>query len=111
VSGAGSQLVGYRSLAGEVTIPVPGSTLQNVPSGSEPLTFSGWGQVLTYTVVYVPTTRFKDRTPYVLAVIRLEEGASLMGIVDDGTVANLKVDAEVCFHHSDGYGHHFTIAR
>jgi len=100
-------LTGYRAPSGEVTIPLPGSTLEHVPAGAEPLAFSGRGKILTYSIVYVPTTRFKDKAPYALAVIELEEGARLMAIVD---TQNLNIDLPVRFSHHDQYGFHFLSA-
>ena len=105
-----SGLTGYRTPSGEVTIPLPGSTLEHVPAGSAPLTFAGGGKVLTYSIVYVPTTRFKDKAPYALAIVELDEGARLMAIVDGGTAENLSVEGRVRYSHSDGYGHHFELA-
>lgn len=106
----GGGLTGYRTPAGEVTIPLPGSTLEHMPDGSQPLTFSGRGKLLTYSIVYVPTTRFKAKAPYALAVIELEEGARLMAIVDEGTPDNLSVGAAVQYTGRDQYGHHFCLA-
>ncbi|HLY66971.1 MAG TPA: OB-fold domain-containing protein [Chloroflexota bacterium] len=103
----GGSLTGYRTPASEVTIPLPGSTLEHMPDGSEPLAFSGRGKVLTYSIVYVPTTRFKGKAPYALAVVELEEGARLMALVDGGTAENLSIDAPVRYSHGDEYGFHF----
>jgi uncharacterized OB-fold protein len=55
---------------------------------------AGEGTVLTYTVVHeTPIAAYADRTPYVIAVVRLEEGPQMManvvncepGDVDIGT--------------------------
>ena len=106
----GGGLTGYRAASGEITIPLPGSTLEHVPAGAEPLTFAGGGRVLTYSIVYVPTTRFKDKAPYALAVIELDEGARLMAIVDGGAADNLSVDGRVRYTRHDTYGFHFELA-
>jgi uncharacterized OB-fold protein len=103
-------LAGYRTPSGEVTIPVPGSTLERMPEGAQPLRFSGRGKLLTYTIIYVPTTRFKARAPYALGVIELDEGARLMAIVDGGAAENLSIDARVQYAGHDEYGHHFRLA-
>lgn len=103
-------LSGYRGPSGEVVIPLPGSTLEHIPAGAEALAFTGRGVILTYTIVGVPTTHFKDRAPYALAVVELEEGARLMALVDDGTPDNLSVGATVRYTHRDGYGYHFALA-
>ena len=105
----GGGLTGYKLPSGEITIPLPGSTLEHVPHDAEPLTFAGSGTLLTYSIVYVPTTRFKDKAPYALAVVELAEGARLMGIVDGGTAENLSVNAHVRYTHRDEYGYHFQL--
>ena len=107
----GGGLTGYRAASGEVTIPLPGSTLEHVPEGAEPLTFAGGGKLLTYSIVYVPTTRFKDKAPYALAIIELDEGARLMALVDAGTADNLSVDTRVQYTHHDAHGFHFALAE
>ncbi|MCD5409877.1 MAG: Zn-ribbon domain-containing OB-fold protein [Methanocellales archaeon] len=43
--------------------------------------FKGTGEVVTYTVVYSASDRFNKQTPYVLAIIKLEEGPQLTGQV------------------------------
>jgi len=80
-----------------------------MPANAEPLQFTGGGRLLTYSIVYVPTTRFKDQAPYALAVVELDEGARLMGIVEDGTATNLAVDARVRYSHRDEHGYHFKL--
>src|SRR5947209_1272190 len=97
----GGGLAGYKLASGEITIPLPGSTLDHVPHGAEPLTFAGVGRLLTFSIVYVPTTRFKDKAPYALAVVELDEGARLMAMIDEGTADNLSVEARVRFVHRD----------
>ena len=106
----GGGLTGYRAPTGEVTIPLPGSTLEHAPEGAEPLAFAGGGRVLTYSIVYVSTTRFKDKAPYALAVVELDEGARLMALVDGGTAENMAVDGRVRYTHRDEYGYHFESA-
>lgn len=107
----GGGLTGYKMPLGEITIPLPGSTLEHVPAGAEPMTFAGRGTLLTYSIVYVPTTRFKSMAPYALAVVELDEGARLMAMVDGGTAENLAVDAPVKYSHRDEYGYHFELDR
>lgn len=106
----GGGLTGYRATSGEVTIPLPGSTLEHVPEGAEPLTFAGGGKLLTYSIVYVPTTRFKDMAPYALAIVELDEGARLMAVIDAGTAENLSVNTRVQYTHHDHHGFHFAVA-
>ena len=105
----GSGLTGYRTPTGEITIPLPGSTLEHMPAGSEPLKFAGHGHILTYSIVHVPTTRFKGLEPYVLAVVELDEDARLLALVDGAAAGNLSVDAQVRYTHHDEYGYHFQL--
>jgi uncharacterized OB-fold protein len=106
----GSGLTGYRTSSGEVTVPLHGSTLERVPAGAQPLVFAGGGKVLTYSIVYVPTTKFKDKAPYALAIIELDEGPRLMAMVDGGTAENLSVEGRVQYAGHDDYGFHFQLA-
>ncbi|MBV8086325.1 MAG: OB-fold domain-containing protein [Chloroflexi bacterium] len=100
-------MTGYRVPGGEITIPLPGSTLEQVPDGAETLEFAGAGRIVTYSVVHVPSTRFKDVAPYTLAVVELHEGARLLALLDQGEPA---IGGPVRFTHSDEYGHHFVLA-
>lgn len=57
---------------------------------------SGRGKVYTFTVVYrYAPTEFLDIVPYVVAVIRLEEGIQLMSNVVDCDPEQVKCDMEV----------------
>ena len=40
----------------------------------EPIQLSGNGEVVTYTVVYDPAVGYELLTPYVLAIVKLDEG-------------------------------------
>jgi len=39
--------------------------------------FSGKGEILTYTVIHTAAEGFEKQTPYVLGIVKLEEGPSL----------------------------------
>lgn len=46
--------------------------------------FSGNGKILSWTVIHVPPEGFETQTPYVVAIIELEEGTNIAAqIVDD----------------------------
>lgn len=57
--------------------------------------FTGNGTVLSYSVVYVPPTGYKLRVPYTLALIQLDEGPTVLGIIDDVKPEEVKVGARV----------------
>ncbi len=109
MAAGGDRLTGYRTASGEVTLPLPGSTLEALPTDADAVDFSGLGHVVTYTVVRVPSTRFKGMAPYALAVIELNEGARLLALVDGGDAENLTVDARVQYISKDEYGYHFAL--
>jgi len=44
---------------------------------TEPYKFRGSGEVQTYTIVHSSTKDFKKLTPYILAIIKLDEGPFL----------------------------------
>jgi len=41
--------------------------------------FKGTGEVATYTIIYSASSTFRRQAPYVLAIIRLDEGPQLTG--------------------------------
>ncbi len=47
--------------------------------------FSGKGEIFSFTKIHVPSEAFKESAPYVIGVIKLEEGPMIEGhIVDSG---------------------------
>jgi len=57
--------------------------------------FKGNGTVLSYSVVYAPPTGYKLRVPYTLALIKLEEGPTVLGLVDDVKPEEIKIGDKV----------------
>jgi uncharacterized OB-fold protein len=52
-----------------------------------PVRFSGKGEIVSYSKVYVAPSGLEERTPYILALVKLEEGPTVLGeIVDVDTV-------------------------
>lgn len=43
--------------------------------------FSGNGTILTYTIIRTPPEGFEKQSPYAIAIVRLDEGASISGQV------------------------------
>jgi len=41
----------------------------------------GEGAIQAYTVVTIPLTRLKDRCPYVVGVVKLDDGPSVSGMI------------------------------
>lgn len=42
---------------------------------------TGEGEVITYTIIYVPTIEFQEIIPYGFVVVKLDEGVNFVGIV------------------------------
>jgi uncharacterized OB-fold protein len=53
------------------------------------------GAVLTWTVIRVPPATFEDQSPYVLAIVELDDGVRLTAQVVDCDFAALKVGMRV----------------
>lgn len=48
----------------------------------------GTGELLTYTVIHVPPKKFKDEAPYVIGIVKLDEGVKLEGRINGVDVIN-----------------------
>ena len=55
----------------------------------------GEGEIVTYTVIHVPPTLLKGQEPYVFAVVRLDEGVQIGGLVKDVKMEDLKIGLRV----------------
>ncbi len=56
---------------------------------------SGLGKVYSYTVIHEPPSGFKDLAPYVLALIRLDEGPLVLSQIVDVNNDDLKIGMSV----------------
>lgn len=68
--------------------------------GSEDLSateFSGKGTIYTYTVVNVGFGHLASKTPYVLAIVDLEEGLKVLTIVDGANKDTVSIGDSVKF--------------
>lgn len=86
----------------------------------EEFKFSGRGKVASYTTVRVGAPDFADQTPYVMAIVQLEEGPKITGQVVDLNGEKLdELEVEACFRRigADGddgaiyYGYKFRPKR
>ncbi len=57
--------------------------------------FSGKGEVYSFTEVNVPPTGLETHVPYVLAIIKLEEGPLVLGQIVDLTYDDIKIGDKV----------------
>ncbi len=61
----------------------------------EPFQLSGDGQVVTFTVVHEAAEGFEMQVPYVLAIVKTEEGPQLTGQVVDVDPKDVRVGLKV----------------
>lgn len=64
-------------------------------TGFEKVLLTPRGKVLTYTVIHVGPTQFKDETPYVNAIVELEDGARINCMVTDVEPAEVSIGMDV----------------
>ena len=57
--------------------------------------FSGLGKVYSYTIIHDPPTGFKDLAPYILALVRLDEGPLVLSQIVDMDFEKLKIGMSV----------------
>lgn len=61
------------------------------------VTLSGDGEIASYTVIRVPPSRLAPEAPYVVAVVRMAEGVSLLGRLGGVPVDAARVGMPVRF--------------
>jgi uncharacterized OB-fold protein len=57
--------------------------------------FSGLGKLYSYTIIHEPPTGFKDLAPYVLALVRLDEGPLVLSQIVDVNYEEVKIGMSV----------------
>lgn len=57
--------------------------------------YSGKGEIYSYTIVYAPPTGFKMKAPYILAIVKLDEGPKVLGLIRDAKPEEVKIGAKV----------------
>ncbi len=55
----------------------------------------GTGELLTYTVVHVPSPLFEGKAPYMLGIVKLAEGVALSGLIRETPEEKLRVGLAV----------------
>jgi uncharacterized protein len=61
----------------------------------EDIKFSGKGKIYSYSVIHTPTEEFKLISPYVVAIIELEEGAKITSQIVDSKDEDIQIGDEV----------------
>ncbi len=61
----------------------------------EEVALSGNGKIHTFTIVHAAFGSLKEKAPYALCIVELQEGPRLLTIVEDVNVETLKVEHPV----------------
>jgi uncharacterized OB-fold protein len=74
-------LKGLRCEAGHVTVPPRGSCRVCHSAGLKIVNLSGNGRIVSFTEVHSKPAGFPIETPYIFALVSLDEGGNLLGVV------------------------------
>ena len=67
-------------------------------SRMEDMKFSGNGEVVSFTTIRVPPDTFKDEAPYIVGVVRLDEGPMVEGhILENGNRVDVGTKVRTAF--------------
>lgn len=90
------RLEGQRHRAtGEICFPPGESALEAEDEAWEPHTLSGSGVVYSFSVVRQPPDGYEQQTPYVVALVRLNEGPLITAQLTDCDAAAVQIDMPV----------------
>lgn len=63
----------------------------------ENIKLSGFGTILSYTVIHIASDQFKYQTPYAVAIIETDEGARVTAMIADSKLEDIKIGSRVEF--------------
>ena len=81
--------------SGEVRFPPEPAAPDEPPGTWEPYPLSGAGAIYSFTVVRQPPEGYEDQTPYVLALIRLDDGPLVTAQITDCDIDKVAIDMPV----------------
>ena len=56
---------------------------------------SGWGKLLTYTVIHIAPVQFQALAPYAVGIVELENGLKIPGMIQGVTQEELRVGMDL----------------
>jgi uncharacterized OB-fold protein len=57
--------------------------------------FKGTGRIKTFTVINVPLSEFKEKSPYAVGIVKLDEGPTISGFLLKEKIDKLRVGERV----------------
>lgn len=80
--GLKGKLLGLQCESGHVTVPPKSSCRVCTSQDLRIAQLSGIGKIVSFTDVYSKSKEFPIEVPYTLALVTLEEGGNLLGIIE-----------------------------
>ena len=80
--------------------------------GNEKLTIinlTGKGEIFSYTIIRVPPLGLEDQAPYLLLLVRLEEGIKITGRLTGKNDRDIEIGNKVCFEKKEKGVYFFSI--
>ena len=88
--GRKGKLMGLKCEAGHVTVPPRHCCMVCNSENMSAVELLGTGRIISWTEVFSKSGEFPVETPYVLALVELEEGGHLLGILRSHAEDNLR---------------------
>lgn len=80
-SARNGKLIGLKCELGHITVPPRHSCRVCLSQNLTSVELSARGEIVSFTDVYVKSKEFPVDTPYTLALVRLEQGGNLLGVL------------------------------
>ncbi len=92
------KLIGNKcNNCGQIMLPPRKFCLKCGKSNLEEIELTGKGKIDVFTVIYVPPPFMKDKAPYIVAIVEMDEGPKIMGRLIDIPLAKIKSGKKVEF--------------
>lgn len=89
---ADGKLVGTKcKKCGAFLLPPRPMCRECLSSDFEAVEFSGKGTLLTYTVIHIAAPAFQSHAPYILGIVKLDQGPSIPGMIMFLNPAEVKI--------------------
>jgi uncharacterized OB-fold protein len=79
--GEGKLMAAKCSKCGTMLLPPRPMCTKCFSTNFEWIKLGGKGELLSYTVIYISPPQFESMTPYIVGIVKLEEGLNLPGMI------------------------------